>query len=302
VPPPSAESTGLGTLPATRTDPTAADLQAGTGLCGGQALPEIEITDPGNGDTVPAGTVNVEGTADPGAQSGAATVKVRATDGDDFDQEVDATSTDGFQTWNASFDFSGQEGDQMTISARLLLDGSQVAVDSIQVTVEAPAHCPGFAGDPRNQVVGTSNDDDLRGTPGPDVICGRGGDDSIRGLGGGDLLIGNGGDDLLIGGDGNDRIRGGTGVDDGRGNGGNDSITSANGNDRLHGGVGNDRLVGQGNADTLIGAGGDDALFGVYHRDTLEGGTGDDDLDGGPGRDTCDGGPGQDSVTACEQP
>ena len=89
------------------------------------------------------------------------------------------------------------------------------------------AVCPGFEGDPRNQVVGTSEDDELVGTPGRDVICGRGGDDVIRARGGRDLVLGGAGDDRMRGGPGNDKLRGGRGPDTAIGGRGIDVCRSA---------------------------------------------------------------------------
>ncbi len=110
--------------------------------------------------------------------------------------------------------------------------------------------CPGYEGDPRNQMIGTAGDDVLVGTPGPDIICG---------LGGNDVISGGGGRDILIGGRGNDTLKGGRG---------NDMLTGGRGNDTLKGGRGNDRL------------------FGGPGRDALDGGAGFDRCNGGPGLDT----------------
>ena len=88
------------------------------------------------------------------------------------------------------------------------------------------AACPGYGGDPRNQVVGTGGRDKLVGSPGPDILCGLGGNDILRGLGGNDVLDGGGGSDTLKGGAGRDLLMG-------RG-----------GGDRLDGGSGRDRCVG----------------------------------------------------------
>jgi Bacterial Ig-like domain (group 1)/RTX calcium-binding nonapeptide repeat (4 copies) len=89
------------------------------------------------------------------------------------------------------------------------------------------AVCPGFEGDPRNQVVGTSGDDELVGTAGRDIICGRGGDDVIRARGGRDLVLGGAGDDRMRGGAGNDKLRGGRGPDTAIGGPGTDVCRSA---------------------------------------------------------------------------
>jgi RTX calcium-binding nonapeptide repeat (4 copies) len=111
--------------------------------------------------------------------------------------------------------------------------------------------CPGFEGDPRHDVIGTSGDDTLIGTAGRDIICGRGGDDTLVGAGASDLLLGAGGADVARGGGGRDVIRGGTG------------------RDRLLGGNANDRLFGNGGNDRLNGGGGFDRGFGGPGHDTF---------------------------------
>jgi Ca2+-binding RTX toxin-like protein len=153
----------------------------------------------------------------------------------------------------------------------------------VQAGVVQAQACPGFAGDPRNQVVGTPGPDVLVGTAGADIICGRGGND---------LLVGRGGNDLLLGGRGNDVLAG---------RGGNDSLRGGAGNDSLRGGPGADTLRGNRGADTLRGNRGPDRLFGGSGADLLLGGRGNDRLDGGRGRnDRCFGGPGRDSMVRCE--
>jgi Bacterial Ig-like domain (group 1)/RTX calcium-binding nonapeptide repeat (4 copies) len=104
--------------------------------------------------------------------------------------------------------------------------GASAGNCSDQVT-KTWAVCPGFEGDARNQVVGTSGDDELVGTAGRDVICGRGGDDVIRAKDGRDLVKGGAGDDLMKGAAGNDELRGGKGPDTARGGRGTDVCRSA---------------------------------------------------------------------------
>jgi Ca2+-binding RTX toxin-like protein len=130
--------------------------------------------------------------------------------------------------------------------------------------VQGPPECPGFAGDPRNDVIGTSGPDILIGTARADIICA---------FGGNDLLVGRGGNDLLLG---------GRGADDLRGRAGADVLRSGFGPDVLRGGTGPDRLFGQRGNDLLFGGGGNDLL------------------DGGPGRDRGVGGPGLDTFVRCE--
>jgi Ca2+-binding RTX toxin-like protein len=126
------------------------------------------------------------------------------------------------------------------------------------------AECPGHAGDPRNDVTGTSGPDVLVGTAAADIICGFGGNDILIGRGGNDLLVGGRGADVLLGRAGADTLRGGPGPD------------------VLRGGTGPDRLFGQRGNDQLFGGGGNDLL------------------DGGPGRDRGVGGPGLDTFVRCE--
>jgi RTX calcium-binding nonapeptide repeat (4 copies) len=130
--------------------------------------------------------------------------------------------------------------------------GCFFGLDLLAGLVQAqPPTCPGFAGDPRNQVVGTSAGEVLVGTPGRDIICGRGGNDVLRGLGGNDLILGGGGADRAFGGPGRDTIRGGGGNDRLFGQDGRDALFGQRGNDLLNGGRGNDRCSGGPGNDTL---------------------------------------------------
>jgi Ca2+-binding RTX toxin-like protein len=124
--------------------------------------------------------------------------------------------------------------------------------------------CPGYEGDPRNDVVGTPASETLVGTAGADIICGRAGNDTLIGRGGRDLLLGGRGADLLRGGARADRLLGGRG------------------RDVVRGGLGSDRL------------------FGGPRGDALFGGRGSDFMNGGSGFDRCVGGPGSDVSVRCE--
>jgi Ca2+-binding RTX toxin-like protein len=105
------------------------------------------------------------------------------------------------------------------------------------------AECPGFSGDPRNDVTGTSGRDVLVGTARGDVICG---------FGRGDLLIGRGGRDVLLGGRGGDTLRGGLGADTLFGQRGNDRLFGGPANDFLNCGPGIDRGVGGPGRDLIV--------------------------------------------------
>jgi Ca2+-binding RTX toxin-like protein len=79
-------------------------------------------------------------------------------------------------------------------------------------------------------IVGTPDNDILRGTPGDDVIVG---------LAGNDVIDGRGGDDRICGGNGNDAIQAGAGSDRVDGGAGNDVINMVDGvrgNDTVNGG------------------------------------------------------------------
>jgi Ca2+-binding RTX toxin-like protein len=124
--------------------------------------------------------------------------------------------------------------------------------------------CPGYEGDPRNDVVGTAASETLVGTAGADIICARAGNDT---------LIGRGGRDLLLGGRGADLLRGGARAD---------------------------RLLGGRGRDVVRGGRGSDRLFGGPRGDALFGGRGNDFMNGGSGFDRCVGGPGSDVSVRCE--
>lgn len=57
-------------------------------------------------------------------------------------------------------------------------------------------------------ILGTPNNDRLRGTSADDVLFGRGGQDVLLGRGGDDMLRGGPGDDRLVGSGGEDRLVG----------------------------------------------------------------------------------------------
>jgi hypothetical protein len=120
-----------------------------------------------------------------------------------------------------------------------------VCSDSVVKTWSEAPHCPGFEGDPRNQIIGTPGDDVLVGTPGNDIICGLGGNDTIRARGGRDVVKAGPGNDTVRGGGGNDLVRGG---------GGDDVMRGGPGRDRLLGGPGPDSAFGGTGVDTCRSA------------------------------------------------
>lgn len=183
---------------------------------------------------------------------------------------------------NAAFTYTGATAgaDIIRAFADSSGDGNQDAgepSDIAATTWRLVPKCPGYEGDPRNQVVGTAGPDDLVGTSGADIICALGGNDILSGLSRNDLLLGGAGADTTIGGSGADTLRG---------EGGADALRGSVGSDHFFGGPGNDRLYGQDGNDRLFGQGGNDRLFGGPGRDHLDGGSGSDVGVGGTGEDT----------------
>lgn len=145
-----------------------------------------------------------------------------------------------------------------------------------------------YGGNGKNDIVGTSDDDE--------IYAGNG-TDSVDGGAGNDLIFGGNGKGEIDGGDGDDTVFGGNGAEEIYGGAGNDSLDGGNGPDELFGGDGNDNLSGGGSKDELFGGAGNDTLSGDNGDDELFGGDGDDTLLGGQGQDELDGGAGNDSLS-----
>lgn len=194
--------------------------------------------------------------------------------------------------------------------------------------------CPSFPWPVEANVIGTPDDDLLRGTDGPDVIAGLEGNDTISGLGGDDVICGGDGDDTLIGDAGNDYLFGEWGADELHGQDGADELDGGKGPDSLSGGPGRDVVtylyapralrvdLGRGSArgwgvdyiegvedaygwifdDVLIGDSGDNELYGSFPYgydsgdDLLIGHRGNDELKGFDGSDDLRGGRGRDHL------
>ena len=112
---------------------------------------------------------------------------------------------------------------------------------AVGATALAPAAARDFECQGRKAtIVGTPDDDWLKGTIGDDVIFGRGGNDRIRGIGGNDVLCGGNGDDHVDGGPGSDFVFGEGGDDVIGGGDGHDTLRGHGGNDEVDGGEGMD--------------------------------------------------------------
>ena len=155
---------------------------------------------------------------------------------------ISNTADNGLLDFNNDQDITGADS-----CANGCFFGLDVASGKVQ-----EVECPGFEGDPRHDVIGTSGDDTLIGTAGRDIICGRGGDDTLVGAGGKDLLLGARGADVARGGGGRDVLRGGTGPDRLLGGAAGDRLFGNRGNDRLNGGSGFDRGFGGPGHDTFV--------------------------------------------------
>jgi polysaccharidase protein len=97
---------------------------------------------------------------------------------------------------------------------------------------------------------------------GAESLLGTPDDDGLRGRDGNDTLNGGDGADQLVGGADNDLINGSVGNDQAFGDDGNDVMRGEAGNDILRGGVGSDSLDGGIGSDTLDGGSAFDLLFG----------------------------------------
>ena len=117
-------------------------------------------------------------------------------------------------------------------------------------------------------LIGTEDDEILRGELGADDIQAGGGNDVVRGSRGGDTIAAGGGEDLVRAGVGDDVVFGGPG------------------NDRIRGGRGSDDIDGLEDSDFITAGGGQDTVAGGAGDDTLNGGQGFDQLTGDDGADT----------------
>jgi len=142
-------------------------------------------------------------------------------------------------------------GDELdTVAYNFVTDSGGVTVDLEAQTATSAGVSDTLLNIER--VVGSSQNDLLKGDALENILEGQSGDDALEGEAGDDTLLGNDGDDSLDGGLGEDTLEGGTG---------NDSLIGGSGNDELYGEVGND---------TLFYDEGDDILDGGLGSDTMD--------------------------------
>jgi Ca2+-binding RTX toxin-like protein len=162
----------------------------------------------------------------------------------------------------------------------------------------------------QDSLIGTGDNNRLRGLDGPDYLYGLGGNDILEGGSDSDSLIGNEGDDTLRGDLGNDHLSGGIGVDTMIGGDGNDYYyivddtndvvieSGGQGNDTVWSGVSLTLTAGA-DVETLraISDAGSDpiALTGNANGNEVIGNNGDNVIAGGGGNDYLTGRGGQDA-------
>jgi len=141
-------------------------------------------------------------------------------------------------------------------------------------------------------VLGSANNDDIKGNGLANILDGGLGNDTIDGAGGNDLITGGGGADHLSGGTGIDTLGylssiGAVTIDLLllTASGGDATGDLLDGFENVSGGLGNDHLLGSGTANTLFGSAGADTIDGRDGNDVVEGGSGADMLAGGVGID-----------------
>jgi Ca2+-binding RTX toxin-like protein len=202
-------------------------------------------------------------------------------------QNVEQLSLDGRQG-NDRYEVSGLSARTTLIDSQGTdqLDFSQATVGAridlgqwrgkVQAVFAGTSHTLALNGTFEN-VVGTAQDDWIKGNTSGNRIEGRGGNDTIYGDAGNDFLYGGAGNDTIFGGEGNDTLYGGAGNDWLYGGGGSDTLYGESGNNVLLGGAGDDRLNARLSADSTA-------------RNLLVGGAGSDRLQGGPGQEILIGG------------
>lgn len=222
--------------------------------------------------------LSVQGGFDVVTTSGLASTEQHITDGTDaFADTLRIDANDLCVTREGDrFDVEGRRPIHFAGFSEILVEESSCRADPCDVAVPS-AGC--VVNGVRNQLCqGTDGDDVILGTRDDDVIKGGGGRDRIRGAAGSDVLCGEDGDDSVQGSAGDDTIVGGEGDDRLKGDGGADT---------LFGSEGDDDLIGGGDGDDLDGGSGDDVVRGGADEDVLRGGAGRDRIDGGSSTDTC---------------
>ena len=185
----------------------------------------------------------------------------------------------------------------------LIINGLPAPVNSITLNVQNFLNVVGTTQNDTirgnnlaNELVGNTGNDTIQGNDGNDILDGGDGNDQLFGGNNDDQLFGGLGNDILQGDNGNDFLNGDLGNDTLRGLAGDDILDGGVGNDSLLGGVGNDILFGDFGDDILNAEAGNDLVFGDDGNDRLYGGDGLDELNGGIGKDFLYGGNNNDTL------
>jgi len=160
-----------------------------------------------------------------------------------------------------------------TIDDFLVLDRALYPAEVLKLTAGAlsvnPAEAAPDDPEPEPEPEPVPEDQELIGTSDADELVGGAGNDTLDGRRGDDMLDGGAGNDTLLGRRGADKLYGGRGDDALSGDGGDDRLFGGRGNDLLEGGAGNDVLRGGRDDDVLIGGAGDDVMRGDAGADTF---------------------------------
>ncbi|MEL6260205.1 MAG: calcium-binding protein [Cyanobacteria bacterium J06623_5] len=161
----------------------------------------------------------------------------------------------------------GAAGQANTIDGSVQTGDVAIEVDLSQhmMTVENLPNNPTYIVKNFVNVIGTDNNDFLRGDAGANELIGNDGMDELFGKEGNDVLDGGLGKDWIYGGLGDDTLFGREGDDLLIGGGGNDLLVALQGSDKLNGT--DAKYAGAGERDTLIGGtDGDLFILGDEHR------------------------------------
>ncbi|MDJ0552975.1 MAG: phytase [Microcoleaceae cyanobacterium MO_207.B10] len=157
---------------------------------------------------------------------------------------IDAGATTATVTWTTVFD-DDSEGEESTAIVLVAEEGYVVNAENQFAQITIVDVTP-------QEIIGTSEDERLRGDFGNDTIIGLAGDDTLIGGDGDDSIIGSRGNDYLYGQDGDDVLQGRLGFDRLFGGEGDDEMNGGQGRDRFNGGSGDDVLTGGASIDRFI--------------------------------------------------
>jgi Ca2+-binding RTX toxin-like protein len=191
-------------------------------------------------------------TFDPSGVAGTRTVKLKVTDENGIESDVDEATINVLATGS------------LVIDDTLHVVGSSTGGDTVQVSVSGGNLVVNTGSGPQTFSLSDVDELSIRTGGGNDVInigAAVAVPTTVDAGDGNDLIIGGSGRSVLMGGSGADIVYGGAGDDVLLGGTGNDLVLGGGGND---GGAGRDLIVGGVGSDALLGGGGEDILIGGY--------------------------------------